>query len=266
MTISTVKDYSALDHPDVCAKIFHPRPEPGYGSTPYPDGDHLVPVEGNIHVGLKFHVGHADNANILFFHGNGEIAADYDDVGPHFDKIGANLIIADYRGYGRSGGQPSVTAMMNDCHVIFCYVEQWLKNNDLRGPLIVMGRSLGSASAYELAACHASRMGGLIIESGFAFAGPLLRLLGIDVDAIGFDEDTSFANLFKAATYQGPTLFIHAEFDQIIPYSDGKALHDVSPSERKRILMIPGADHNNILMQGWDDYFGAIEQFLSELA
>lgn len=265
MTIFPKKDYSVLDHPDVCAKIFHPRTETGYESTAHPDGDHLVLVEGDIHVGLKFHVRRADNVNILFFHGNGEIAADYDDVGPHYDKIGANLIIADYRGYGRSGGRPSVTTMMNDCHVIFCYVEQWLRDNGLKGPFIVMGRSLGSASAYELASCHSSRMDGLIVESGFAFARPLLQLLGIDVDAIGFDENSGFANLFKAAAYQGPTLFIHAEHDQIIPYSDGKALYDVSPSEKKRILMIPGADHNDILLQGWGDYFGAIKQFLSEL-
>jgi hypothetical protein len=57
---------------------------------------------------------------------------------------------------------------------------------------------------------------------------------------------------------------MHAEYDQLIPYSDGKALYDVSPSEQKQIIMISGADHNDILLKGGEDYFEAIQRFLSE--
>jgi hypothetical protein len=123
-----------------------------------------------------------------------------------------------------------------------------------------MGRSLGSAPAIELAATHADRVCGLIVESGFAFAGPLLELLGVDAAAIGFREETAFRHLEKIARFQGPLLVIHAEFDHIIPFSDGQALFDAGTSPRKTLLKIPGANHNDILAHGFADYLAAVER------
>ena len=82
----------------------------------------------------------------------------------------------------------------------------------------------------------------------------------VDIQSIDFHESTSFGNLFKAGTYHGPTLFIHAEYDHLIPATEGQALYDVSPSTEKEILIISDADHNDILLRGWNDYFGAIQR------
>ena len=43
---------------------------------------------------------------------------DYDDIGPVYNQYGLNLLAVDYRGYGTSGGTPTVTAMLKDSHVI----------------------------------------------------------------------------------------------------------------------------------------------------
>lgn len=67
----------------------------------------------------------------------------------------------------------------------------------MAGKLFVMGRSLGSASAIEIASTYASEIGGLIVESGFAYIIPLLKLLGIDVDAIRIYEDKCPSNTQK---------------------------------------------------------------------
>ena len=91
-----------------------------------------------------------------------------------------------------------------------------------------MGRSLGSASVLELAAAHSNLIHGLIIESGFAYAAPLLKLLGIDIEALGFKEAHGFGNIDKIKAFAKPTLIIHAEFDHIIPFSDGQALFDAT--------------------------------------
>ena len=98
--------------------------------------------------------------------------ADYDELAPLYNARGLNLLAVDYRGYGRSSGVPGVAAMMADCHRILDYCQDWLKRNAYTGPLILMGRSLGSASVLELAATHPNRIQGLIIESGFAYAAP----------------------------------------------------------------------------------------------
>ena len=48
-----------------------------------------------------------DQPAILFFHGNGEVVGDYDEIGPRFNEVGLHFVAAEYRGYGKSGGRPS---------------------------------------------------------------------------------------------------------------------------------------------------------------
>jgi fermentation-respiration switch protein FrsA (DUF1100 family) len=121
-----------------------------------------------------------------------------------------------------------------------------------------MGRSLGSASALELADRRKEEMDGLVVESGFAHTGPLLALLGVNTAALGFDEEKGVSNLAKIKTWDKPALIIHAEFDHIIPFSDGQALYDACPSSDKRLLKIPGANHNDLFMRGLDAYMKAV--------
>ncbi len=251
-------NYDALDRPEVLRVLFHPRKV--FGIPVQQDGceDIRIPVEDDIHVGARFHVPHTDAPLILFFHGNGEIAHDYDDIGPLFNKMNINFIVADYRGYGISDGSPSVSAMMTDCHRILSFVEKWRKERGGTGALIVMGRSLGSAPALTLAATHEDRIDGLIIESGFAWAKPLLKLLGVPTRSIDFEEEKGFSNLEKIRNVSKPTLIIHAEYDHIIPFDDGKALFDASNAEKKRMLPIFGANHNDIFVRGLESYMEAI--------
>ena len=191
--------------------------------------------------------------------------ADYDDFAPIFNRMGINLLAADYRGYGQSTGKPTVTGMMRDCHVIFDYVQNWLHQNNYPGPLVVMGRSLGSASVLELASHYQDQLNALVVESGFAYASPLLRLLGIDPQALGFEEAAGFRNIDKIGQFEKPTLIIHAEFDHIIPISDGKALFGASPAKNKTMLEIPGANHNDIFMRGMNEYMTALRQLTDSL-
>jgi pimeloyl-ACP methyl ester carboxylesterase len=261
-------DFSALDRPDVLMVLFHPRREYGAPARNLPDTetkipgvkDLLIPVGDDIAVGARLHLGGRTHANILFFHGNGEITADYDELGPFYNRIGVNFLAADYRGYGRSTGHPTVASMMGDGHTILRFVTGWLAQNGFSGPLILMGRSLGSASAIELAAAHPDRVSGLIVESGFAYAGPLLQLLGIDPARIGFREETTFDHLNKINRFHGPLLIIHAEFDYIIPFPDGQALFEANASADKTLLKIPGANHNDILAHGFTEYLTAIQR------
>jgi fermentation-respiration switch protein FrsA (DUF1100 family) len=266
-------DFSVLDRPEVLMYLFHPRPEaPGRTSEPtsgdagFPARtDVMIPVEKNVVIGGRYHMATASACNILFFHGNGEIVADYDELSGIYHQIGANFLAVDYRGYGRSSGTPTVTAMMRDCHIILDYTIQWLDRHQCTGPLVVMGRSLGSASALELAANYPDRVAGLIIESGFAYAAPLLALLGIDSEAIGFREEAGFSNVDKIKTYDGPTLVIHAEYDHIIPFSEGQTLFDASSAGHKQLLQIPGANHNDIHFRGLQAYMQAIKDLIDGL-
>jgi uncharacterized protein (DUF1499 family)/alpha-beta hydrolase superfamily lysophospholipase len=252
-------DYAALDRPEVLSVLFHPRQESGALPLTPPSQAIMIPVDDGIRIGARFHIVEPAAPSILFFHGNGEIAADYDDLALLYNRMGINFLAVDYRGYGRSEGRPSVAAMMRDCRSVFRYVNKWRGQNGLDGPLLVMGRSLGSASALDIAAALPSRVDALIIESGFAFASPLLRLLGTDPERIGFRESAGFRNVDKIAAFDGPTLIIHAEYDHIIPFTDAKTLYDTSPATDKTLLKIPGANHNDIFMRGMPAYLEAIK-------
>jgi len=258
-------DYSLLDRPEILMNLFHPRAEYGRSVSVSAHQDTMIPLEAEIAVGARFHLTDKSACNILFFHGNGEIVADYDEFGRILNQVGINFLAVDYRGYGRSTGQPTVTAMMRDCHMIFDYVKKWLDKNDYPGPLVLMGRSLGSASVLELAMHYAAGIDGLIVESGFAYAGPLLALLGIAIAEIGFEEAQGFHNIDKIHTFGKPTLIIHAERDHIIPFSDGEALFEACPATDKTLLKISAANHNDIFMHGFKDYLAAVTKFAERL-
>ena len=252
-------DYSSIDRPEVLMGLFHPRPEYGSIEKSAKAIDVSIPVEGDIVVGGRFHLMEKSAPNVLFFHGNGEIVADYDDMGPLYPRMGMNFLAVDYRGYGRSTGIPTVATMMMDCHTVFEFVKEWLGANGYTGPFIVMGRSLGSASALELASRHKDRMDGLIVESGFAHTGPLLELLGVNTRAMGFSEEKGFRNLEKIRDWDKPALIIHAEFDHLIPFSEGHTLYEACPSSDRTLLKIPGANHNDIFLKGLDAYMNAVK-------
>jgi fermentation-respiration switch protein FrsA (DUF1100 family) len=261
-------DYSSLDRPEVLMFLFHPRPEPAFSpiqTTESAGTDIMIPVAADVAIGARFHMANKSGGNLLFFHGNGEIVSDYDELGGVYNQMGINFLAVDYRGYGRSGGQPTIAAMMRDCHTILDFVRPWLQQNDFTGPIVLMGRSLGSASVLELASAHKNRIDGLIVESGFAFAGPLLQLLGINLQALGFKEENAFGNLEKIKNFDKPTLVIHAELDHIIPFSDGRALYDACPSAAKTFLKIPGANHNDIFMRGLQPYLAAVKNLVETI-
>jgi alpha-beta hydrolase superfamily lysophospholipase len=256
--------YAKLDQPGVLQVIFHPRPE--YDSQPPPGAiDYDIVVEEDIRVGARFHMAGTEAPNILFFHGNGEIVADYDSIGPMYNEHGLSFLIVDYRGYGRSGGVPTVTSMMRDTYVVFKEVLNWLKAESRTGPLVIMGRSLGSACAIELAASSEDDISGLIVESGFAHTVPLLSCLGVDTQALGITEADGFKNNEKIAQFAKPTLFIHAQYDQFIPVTSAEVLQVQCAARSKEFQVVPGADHNTIMVRTGKRYFEAIKQFTNKI-
>ncbi len=262
MAEEPLSDYSNFDRPEICAVLFHPRPAvPGPVQRDKAE-DVLIPVSEAVVLGGTFHQAGVSASNILFFHGNGEIVQDYDELGALFVAQGINFLAVDYRGYGHSTGRPTVSAMMADSHLVFHWAQKWLPEKGCTGPLIVMGRSLGSASALEIAFAYEDKLAGLVIESGFAYALPLLRLMGLSVDSMGLAEADGFRNIDKIKGYVSPLLVIHAEYDHIVPFSDGRALYEACPAASKDFLKIKEADHNTIYYYGINQYMTAIKDFV----
>lgn len=254
---------SILDRPDILQFIFFPRRELGAEPSIANAKDHRIPVEEGVSIVCRFYESKKDSPNILFFHGNGEIVSDYDGVAPLYNTIGVNLFVADYRGYGLSGGTPTVTSMMGDAHKILKAFKEIMKRDNYTGKVFLMGRSLGSASAIELVHHYQNQVDGLIIESGFADIFGLLKCLGFPVGSLNLHKKAEDFTLSKIRSISVPTLVIHAEHDHIIPLSEGKTIFDNISADEKRLLIIPNANHNTIMMMGRDAYFRSIKELVA---
>lgn len=213
-------------------------------------------------VGGRLYPAGRDAPAILYYHGNGEIAADYDSIGPLFVMLGITLLVVDYRGYGRSDGVPTAADLLADAMTVFDAAGGVLGANGLvPSRLYVMGRSLGSAAAIEVALHVGEQLGGLIIESGFADTFALLARLGVFVR--GADEERDgFGNAVKMERVTARTVVVHGQEDVLIPASDGRELYRRCAALDKRLVLIPGAGHNDMLMIGTARYFDAIRTFV----
>ena len=100
---------------------------------------------------------------LLFFHGNaGNISHRLDSIAL-FHRLGLNVLIFDYRGYGRSTGSPSESGLYKDAEAVWQYLTE--ERRMLADNIVLFGRSLGGAVAVWLA--DRVKPAGLIVESSF---------------------------------------------------------------------------------------------------
>lgn len=258
----TDKTYDVLDRPEVLGVLFYPRRE--IGVPHLPPGVHAVriPVAEGIALGGKLFAAGPKAPLLVFFHGNGEIASDYDTIASFYTELGLSLLVVDYRGYGASDGVPSATALVDDAVAAFARARGVCAEHGVEPErLYVMGRSLGSAAALEIADRAGEGLSGLILESAFAYSFPLIERIGFLQLADAYEDRDGFGNLAKIDRIELPTLIIHGERDWIIPIGDARALFETSAAANKKLVKVPGAGHNDLMMLGRKLYFGAIAEF-----
>lgn len=251
-----------LARPEVLQVLFHPRPEmPGsrIDETAHPV---TITADDGTKLGGKVFVASETAPAILYFHGNGEIAADYDDLSVLYNRLGMTLFVADYRGYGASQGRPDGPSLLADAMATYRQTPAILEGLGLApSGLHLMGRSLGSAAALEIASTAEVSPAGLIIESGFAYTVALIERLG-GMRLAGAEEGRDgFGNLEKMRRVACPTVLIHGSEDWIIPAADGHALHEAAP-EPKHMVEIPGAGHNDLMLVDQRTYFLAVRNLV----
>ena len=254
-------DYSPLDQPFLRQFIFYPRKD----FTPCPGNafDLSVGVTDGVSISCRFYMGQHEWPWVLFFHGNGEVVSDYDEISPFYHQRKINLVVADYRGYGASSGTPTLTDLAQDAHAIFKEVREELFRRNLRKDLWVMGRSLGSISGLELAYHYQKEMQGLIIESGFPSIVRIISHLGVPIQVMGLEKiDQKCLERIKKIFL--PTLIIHGEQDSLVPLENAREIYQHLGAKEKELLVIPCATHNDIMLVGFKDYFKAIQQFVEK--
>lgn len=254
-----------LDHPAILSQIFYVRKTAPLAEPLDHVQDGWITVDADLRLGYRLYSHQKANSPlIVYFHGNGEIASDYEDISHFYHVAGASLLVVDYRGYGWSDGTPTLTSMLPDALAFFKALPQELARLGLEPESIfVKGRSLGSAPAVYLAYSVPEMMRGLIIESGYAGGPSLFRRLDIVIpDVLIADVSLPFNNAGKLTHVNLPLLVIHGEEDQIIPVSDGRELFESAPTAEKELVTVPGAGHNDLIGVATARYFDAVRRFI----
>ncbi len=253
-------DYSKIDVPEVLSYVFYPRDEsgpcPGYAF------DHFIPVAEAVALHCRFYEGDKNNSRpwVLYFHGNGEVVSDYDEIALFYFKYNLNLVVVDYRGYGN----PTARRPLPTCPAIpegLRVREDRSRERGLRDDLWIMGRSLGSVSALAIAYAQGAGINGLIIESGFPSISSLIVRHGIATPGMDLDAITrECLDMVRSITV--PVLIIHGEYDTLVPPDEAETIYETIGSAQKDLLMIPGATHNDIMFVGLRQYMEAIRKFV----
>jgi len=187
---------------------------------------------------------------VIFAHGNGELI----DFWPHelkkFNGFGVGVLLVEYPGYGRSQGTPSqknITEAFNRAYDVLIERQDVDPNK-----IILFGRSVGGGAVCALAVQRPSAA--LILMSAFisvrSFAKRYLAPAVLIRDP--------FDNLSVVREYKGPTLVIHGEFDEVIPYSHGMTLYRAS----RNATMITYKSGHNDCPPNWKVFWKDIESFL----
>lgn len=194
-------------------------------------------------------------AVLLFCHGNaGNISHRLDSI-RIFHDLGLSVLIFDYRGYGRSEGEPTEKGTYLDAEAAWDYIVKNKRIDPSR--IVIFGRSLGSAVAAELAMRR--KAGALIIESGFSSIPDLGRKY-YPYLPVGLVTRFHYATIDKVSRLALPKLFIHSPDDEIIPYDQGRKLFEKA-AEPKEFLKLQGSHNEGFLMSGLF-YSSGIEQFI----
>jgi fermentation-respiration switch protein FrsA (DUF1100 family) len=192
---------------------------------------------------------------LLFFHGNAGNISQRGESLSIFHRLGLNVLIIDYRGYGRSGGAPSEEGLNRDAEAAWRYLRQ--DRGFAASNIVLFGRSLGGAVAARLAT--EVKPAALILESTFSSARdvatayyPILSKLIL----LRFTFDT----VTRISTVDCPLLLIHSPDDQVIPFYMGERVYKAA-HEPKSLLRLHG-DHNRGFLISQPEYQRGLRQFL----
>lgn len=197
-------------------------------------------------------------ATVIFFHGNGGNISNVGWVGQRLSSRGLNVLLLEYRGYGRSEGDVNgEQGLYADADAGYQYITKTL---GVRPESVVLyGQSLGTAVAADLASRR--QCAALILESGFSSASDLAAtVLPLLPRRLHFLSRNRFESARKLAGVKCPVLITHGDPDDTIPKEHGQRLF-AAANEPKKLLIFPGAGHNVFGSQG-NEYLDLIADFV----
>ncbi len=199
---------------------------------------------------------------VLYLHGNSRNISHNIEQAVRLHRLGLNVLLVDYRGYGKSsGGEPSEAKVYEDAEAAWNYL---IKQRAMAPQqTFIYGHSLGAAIGIDLAVRH-PEAAGLIAESGFT---SMLDMVERDYSYLPVDRilNQRFDSLDKVGKLKIPVLFIHGTWDKKVPYQMSQQLFDRAP-QPKSLQLIEGGEHSNNGGIAWVEYRDTLNAFVHKYA
>ena len=220
----------------------------------YEDVSLATPDNETLH---GWYVPAADAAGVvLFFHGNaGNISHRLDSIAI-FNELRLNVLIIDYRGYGRSSGNPGEQGTYTDAQTAWDHLVN--ERGIAPDKIVVFGRSLGGAVAAWLAA--RTTPAAVILESCFT-SGPDMAARLYPFLPARLITRLKYPVREYVTHITSPLLVVHSQQDEIIPFDMGETIFAAAPAP-KEMLVITG-DHNGGFLLNRERYQAALGAFLA---
>jgi hypothetical protein len=187
---------------------------------------------------------------VIFAHGNGELIDYWPEMLAPFRELGVSLLLPEYRGYGRSAGEPSEDGIVED---YVQYYDRLVERPEVDPSRVVfVGRSLGGGVVSALARRRAPAA--LILQSTFTSVPALAARWYVPRILIRDAFDT--LDLLERG-FRAPVLVFHGTEDTLIPVSHARQLARAVDAE----LVLYAAGHND-LPPAESDYWDRVERFL----
>jgi uncharacterized protein len=196
--------------------------------------------------------------HVLLCHGNAGNVGDRVDHVELLAAAGFDVLLFDYRGYGRSTGRPGEEGTYLDARAAQAALLRQDGVEEAR--VLYLGESLGGAVALALAAEHPPA--GLILQSTFTSVRDMGRLHYPFIPAVVVPD--AYPSLRLIRELRVPLLVLHGERDDIVPLSSGEALFAAAPGP-KRMHVFRGLGHNDLVPLGGPEYADAVASWASGL-
>lgn len=198
---------------------------------------------------------------LLVSHGNaGTIADRLYRVRWLQERFAVDVVLYDYRGYGKSTGAPDERGTYEDGRAVYEHVRA---KGVAPERLVLFGESLGCAISIQLATerPHAA----LVLEAPFLSIAAMAREVFPMFPLRPFVRNR-YDNLAKAPTLPRPTLVMSGDRDEVIPFEHGRVLAAALRSPGSRFVPVPGARHNDVYIAGSDVVEREMAAFLAAVA
>jgi uncharacterized protein len=197
----------------------------------------FTPEPGVTISGIHFHVENPSGL-ILYFHGNTRSIKGWGKYAKDFYRFGYDVVLVDYRGFGKSTGKRSEEAMLNDMQFVYKELSDRFSENHM----IVYGRSMGSGFASKLAADNNPRY--LILDAPYySFRKVVERFLPFLPIRLVLRYHLRTDKWMKAVKCH--TYILHGTKDWLIPMKQSEQLQAINP-KRITLIRIKGGGHNNL--------------------